>query len=256
MLRRALRCEPVSFVKRALEQAISRITTNSPDVTLDSGEVDEPVDAERRAYRKAVEWVTNSLLHEILPRFGAIKLESKKLLADYDQSTLKARIDALTSVLDGIEELRKASISETIKETNIHDLITKILSEEFRSHTINVSCQGSREITVIADPNLLTLALSNAVRNALEATHIVDPSGSIVIAWGETDVDYWITVLDNGPGLSGPSEAAFIIGRTTKSGHRGFGLAIARQAMMTLDGTVSLQSASGGGARLEIRWFK
>lgn len=256
LLRRALRREPVSFVKRALEQAISRITSKSAESIPDIGEDDGPVDAERRAYRRAVEWVTNSLLHEILPRVGAIRHEARRVVGDYEQSMLKARIDALGSILYGIEELRKASVSEAAQETNLHDLITKIVEEEARGHTVSVSCQGSREVAAVADPNLIMLALSNAVRNAMEATSTVDSNGTVVIAWGETDIDYWITVLDNGPGLSGPTEAAFQIGRTTKTGHRGFGLAIARQAMMTLDGSVSLQPASGGGARLEIRWFK
>ena len=42
---------------------------------------------------------------------------------------------------------------------------------------------------------------------------------SIVITWGETDVDYWVAVLDRGAGSDrSQSESAFGIGKTTKKG--------------------------------------
>ena len=61
-------------------------------------------------------------------------------------------------------------------------------------------------------------------------------------------------MLDKGPGIVGPTESAFDIGKSTKQGHCGFGLAIARQAIETLGGTVSLQPVVGGGALYEARW--
>ena len=49
-----------------------------------------------------------------------------------------------------------------------------------------------------------------------------DTAGSephqIVVTWGETDIDYWTAVLDRGPGVVGPVESAFGIGKTTKRG--------------------------------------
>ena len=76
----------------------------------------------------------------------------------------------------------------------------------------------------------------------------------MVITWGMTDVDYWVVILDQGPGIVGVGEGAFNIGSTTKMGHIGFGLAIGRQAMDTLEGNVTLFPAQGGGACLELRW--
>ncbi len=109
---------------------------------------------------------------------------------------------------------------------------------------------------VTSDRALLRLAVSNGIRNAVEAVTGApgDEPHPIIVAWGATDVDYWVTVLDRGPGVVGPAESAFGIGKTTKKGHSGFGLTIARQAIETLGGMCTLQPVTEGGARFELRW--
>jgi signal transduction histidine kinase len=141
-------------------------------------------------------------------------------------------------------------------ETSLFQLVEEVAQEEARGKPLPVSIQGPKDLSVVVDPNLLRIAISNAIRNALEANAVGGRASPVVVTFGQTELDYWITVLDSGPGIAGPSEAAFEFGRTTKSGHRGFGLALTRQALMTLDGTVSLQPAQTGGARLEMRWYK
>jgi signal transduction histidine kinase len=49
-------------------------------------------------------------------------------------------------------------------------------------------------------------------------------------------------------------ESVLGIGKTTKAGHSGFGLPIAKAAIEALGGTLNLQSAIGGGAKYELRW--
>jgi len=78
----------------------------------------------------------------------------------------------------------------------------------------------------------------------------------VTISWGDTDVDYWLAVVDHGGGLTGPIETAFEIGNSTKKDHIGFGLAIARQAVETMIGSLSLEPAKHGGALYTARWRK
>lgn len=252
-----LREEQVSFVQRALEQAVARIERGKKVEEIpDSSEDSDPVDPGSVAYTRAVEFVTNSLLHEISPHLGAIRVEARRAITDYEVSALKLSIDGLAGVLSGIEELQRATVAESLTEINLYDLVQEIAEQESRTKKIPISIQGRRDLIVTADPNLLRIVISNGLRNALEATVQAGWVSPTVVNFGETDVDYWITILDSGPGLSGSSEAAFDVGTTTKSGHRGFGLALARQAMLTLDGSIRLQPGSTGGARLEIRWFR
>jgi signal transduction histidine kinase len=257
ILQKVLRIEAVSFVKRALEQAIERIGTDRGVTTNDSSEKKPDINNDQQAYNSAVKWVTRSLLHEIGHRFGAIKIEASKIITGYESSELKLRIDRLDSVLDGIEQLSKATVSESIKEFQLPKLIQELINEEISKHTlVKISSQGPTDLAVMGDPALLVLAICNALRNAIEATYKTDPVAPIIVSWGATEVEYWVTIVDQGSGITGPADAAFEIGSTTKHGHTGFGLAIARQAMRTIDGSITLQIAHSGGVRVEIRWFK
>ena len=74
------------------------------------------------------------------------------------------------------------------------------------------------------------------------------------MTWGESDSDFWIVVRDHGPGIVGSPQLAFDIGQTTKADHSGFGLAIARLSMESMDGTVTLQPGRLAGAVYELRW--
>jgi len=137
-------------------------------------------------------------------------------------------------------------------------LLEEVVSEVKGVDTVEVSLHGAKPMLMTSDRALLRLAVSNGIRNAVEAVtgnRDSDPEPHpIIITWGETDVDYWVAVLDRGSGVVGLAESAFGIGKTTKKGHSGFGLAIARQAIETLGGACTLQPAKEGGARFEIRW--
>jgi signal transduction histidine kinase len=135
-------------------------------------------------------------------------------------------------------------------------LIDEIVATEARE-SVTPSVVGPRPFVLVSDPAFLRLAVVNGLRNAIEAIEQVGSRGQghpIVVTWGETDRDWWISIIDQGPGISGSVEAKFEIGRSTKRGHRGFGLAIARRAMESLQGTVSLHPGTDGGTRYELRW--
>ncbi len=122
-----------------------------------------------------------------------------------------------------------------------------------------VSTIGSRPFIIKSDPSLVRMVVVNGIRNAVEAQQAasVQPNlHDVTISWGETDVDYWLAVLDHGGGVNGPIETAFEIGNSTKKNHIGFGLAIARQAVETMIGSLALEPAKDGGAVYTARWRK
>ena len=111
---------------------------------------------------------------------------------------------------------------------------------------------------VLGDRGLLSLVLGNGLRNAIEASMDVDsrdPPG-VVIAWDETNTDYWVVILDRGAGLPAGSHYAFEAGRTSKPGHAGLGLAIAKQAADSLTGRIVLKPRADGGTAYELSWPK
>jgi signal transduction histidine kinase len=219
-------------------------------------ETDLPDDLLRRVKSQAVEWVTALLLHEVASPFGLVANAASREVPDYDKSSTKRHVERVQRIFDGIEQLRKATATPRPEKFDLADLISQLIREDTAGKGIEATPHGPMPFMVRSDPRLLRFAISNGLRNAIEAT-----LGSksprpypVVVTWGETEVDYWVAIIDQGPGLTGPVDAAFEPGKSTKSGHTGFGLAIARQAMETLDGLVSLSPAGGGGARYELRW--
>jgi sensor histidine kinase regulating citrate/malate metabolism len=153
--------------------------------------------------------------------------------------------------------LKGAAAIPRPEQYDLADLIADIASAEAENEPReNPSLLGPKPMMVTSDPALVRLAICNGVRNAFEAVAMANSGEAhqIVITWGQTDVDYWVAVLDRGPGIVGPMESAFEIGKSTKQGHSGFGLAIARQAIETLGGTVVLEPIAQGGAKYTARW--
>jgi signal transduction histidine kinase len=257
-LREARMTESVAYVKRRLDAGIKRRAgTSAERVSGVSPEPDLPAGIRREIWAKAAEQVYGTLLHELEPRIGQIREAAKVEIPEFGTSRTKSRLDHLERILQGISGLRKAASTPKIEEFDLALLIRDIAGVEIGDRPILVSQQGKQPLLIRSDQRLLSLAISNGLRNAIEAVESV-PAGqephAVVITWGETEVDYWIVILDRGPGLIGPFDAAFDIGGTTKQGHSGYGLPIVRRAMETLEGSATLAPAQGGGARLELRW--
>ena len=62
-----------------------------------------------------------------------------------------------------------------------------------------------------------------------------------------------VSILDLGIGFKGNTQRAFEIGSTMKGGHLGMGLAIIKQSIESMQGTVLLVP-NARGTRFEIRW--
>lgn len=250
-----LREERVSYVRKALTQAISRIEGNMP--------VAEPVArgdgvsnvAARQIKADALKRATGLLLHELHPRVGSIAMEAKRSVQNYETSRLAVKIADLESILRAFEELRKATQTDLIVELDIGEFVRERLTRMEIPEKVSVNLSGEVGVTATVDPDLLGLAFCNGLKNAFEAVSSGGEGGKITISWGATEVDTWITVSDDGPGILGSSNAAFDPGRSTKAGHMGFGLTIAQQAMNTIDGSVTLSANAPSGVIYEMRWF-
>ena len=257
-LRNALRNETVSYVRSGLELAIKRVSNiaRSADDEGTLEEIEIPPDVRKHIRNQVTEEITGQLLHEIASPVGLIASAAAREISDYEHSRTKHHVDTLKRVFEAIEQLKTAAAVPRPREFDLAELLAQIVSETVGSVLIEVSLYGAKPMLITADPAVLRLALSNGMRNAVEA--VTGAPGEepypIIVTWGATDVDYWVAVLDRGPGLVGPAESAFGIGMTSKKGHTGFGLTIARQAIETLGGACTLQPATEGGAQFEVRW--
>lgn len=258
-IRKALRHETVAYVQYALQDTIKRLTNKiSPPLVESDDATDVPPEVRQQIYGQAVEWVTGFLLHEVASPVGLAMVSAKREIgAEWEHSKTRKHLETIHRVFGAIEMLKNAAGVPRPQEFDLATLIQDFIETEVPHALPWISLLGPKPFVLKGDPGLIRMAVSNGIRNAVESvlTTGVEPAEhAVVINWGATEIDYWVSVLDRGVGITGPAESAFEIGKSTKQNHSGFGLAIARQAIETLIGTVNLEPAHNGGAVYTARW--
>lgn len=262
-LLRARMDERDAFVLRQLAATIAICNKHQePPKPLAPNDHDVDEDPLLRVRAQATEWIAGILLHEIGSKLGLVALSASKEIPEYETSKTQRFIKNLQAIFDAIEQLKSATIQPRMEQFDLFELIEDVEKVEIDGKNTEVLFVGMRPFVITGGRQLIRLALSNGIRNAVEAVGAQTQEGNtgrkshVTVTWGVTDKDYWISIIDTGPGLSGSAYSSFDIGNTTKDGHPGFGLPIAKQALETLGGDISLTSSTGGGAKFEIRWKK
>lgn len=264
-IRRARRRESVVWVKAALDRAIATAQAElQSDEPPDFEDEEGLLVAEVRA--QAVEEISDRLVHEINPILGVARLAASREVPAYESSKTKAQLDRLEHLVNAIDTLGHVSSAPDLVEFDLPTLVqAEVDAVEAELDTActadssivrpRITLHGPIPLRATGDPGLIRLALRNATQNAIEAA-IADFAAApeITVAWDSTDRDYWIAVIDNGPGVSAPAISAFEIGTTTKRGHLGMGLALVKRAATSLKGSVVLESSEPGSTRFEFRW--
>lgn len=243
------------YLIRRIERLIISLSSENSIEDSESNAIPQEVRKKLRA--EAIEWVAGLLLHEIGSKLGLLASTISKELPNYADSRSKSRIEHLQDTFDGIEELKKATSAPQPIEMDLPTLVKDIVELERTDREIDVSLVGRTPLIIFCDWGLLRLALCNGIKNAMEAATSIsnaERKASLVVSWGQTDCDTWISIIDNGPGLPSNPTRSFTLGETSKSGHLGFGLGIASQAIETLQGRVELRNAGSDGAVFELRW--
>jgi two-component system sensor histidine kinase KdpD len=155
-----------------------------------------------------------------------------------------ARIDAKKLRL----EARPLSVAHSI------DLAVQSVQDRASLHTINIEVEPQIP-PVLADGELLIQALKQLIDNAVKYS----PSPSLItISAGHSDELVWISVRDQGPGLTELEQSRifekFYRGRYGGSAVQGtgMGLAIAKEIAEAHGGAVSVESQVGQGTRFTL----
>ena len=213
---------------------------------------------------KALGTMAASLAHEIRNPLGAMKgltqLAQEDLAPD---DAAQARLRTVVSEAERLEQLVADLLDfARRKEPQISEFdLAQLLSEttamikprmEDTGTTLNISAIPGPWM-IRSDPAMLRQVLLNVLLNAMDAT----PKGdSIIVSAHRDQAAGFLNILinDSGPGLGDRDpEELFEPFVTTKVRGTGLGLAVSRQIVESLGGSLTLENSPAGGARCILR---
>jgi two-component system sensor histidine kinase CpxA len=136
----------------------------------------------------------------------------------------------------------------------LRPLIEQIVERESANHHINIAVAENLE--ALANPELLSRALANLIRNAVR---YAASAGPISVSANEHSDQIWISVADSGPGV--PDEAIGNLfdpfyrlesDRARSTGGAGLGLAIVKTCIEACGGTVTARNRMLSGLEILI----
>lgn len=258
-LQEVIRREPIRWVRTALERAVARGATYTVAAPSYLGAPAEPSDDVVRDIKaEAIEEVAGTLIHEFSPVVGMLRARAKREIDGFEQSETKKLLDMLAALMRGVRELKSAAAVPHFQELELAELVAEAVTVLDGPDQDLVQSAGQSPFIVTVDRSQLLIALTNGIRNAVDAARSNEEIRPpvIVVNWGRAGAEDWLAIIDSGAGFPGNPAAAMKVGVTTKADHIGFGLATASQAMRTMEGDVYLSNGNDGGARFEIRWFR
>jgi len=170
------------------------------------------------------------------------------LLFSQNQSEMEEKRLYYESILRVLTHLPEPERTE-VPITSLFQKMERLLCAEPGSDRIRFS--SAEALTVRVDQNLIVLALINLIRNALQAIE-GQADGIVSVEALKTDGRVYITITDNGPGISPELlSAIFTPFFSTKSGGSGIGLSISHRIMRLHGGDLTVDSLPG--VRTEFR---
>ena len=176
--------------------------------------------------------------------------------SDGSQS-LDLQIDALTKIANEFSNFAKMPKANEI-ELDLSDILknTVAVFGEQEHAEIELELAVKDDPIIWADKDLLLRVFNNLIKNALQAV----PKGMnarIKVKLIETDTHYNVSVKDNGVGIKpAEKEKIFVPYFTTKSKGTGLGLAMSKQIIESMQGTIDFETEVNQGTTFFVNFPK
>jgi two-component system, OmpR family, sensor histidine kinase CpxA len=202
------------------------------------------------------------IAHELsapIARMQAVSgiIESQGKTDEKYVTRLHDELQHMGALVQELLSLSKASLSRCVELRPVHlrQQVERVVARE-RQNGETIVVEVPESAVVMSEPELLTRAIGNVLRNAIR---YAGKAGPITIEARVKGDQAFIVIRDQGPGV--PEESlprlfdAFYrpdLARTREAGGAGLGLAIVKSCVQATRGNVSVKNREGGGLVVEI----
>jgi signal transduction histidine kinase len=200
------------------------------------------------------------LAHEVRNPLGAMELFTGLLLQDLHEQpdTLRLAREVARGITDlnhlvtNLLEFTRTQVPRRAP-VDVGALVEDALrysADLQAAHGVRVERRLAPRAFGLGDPDLLRPVFTNLVRNALEA---MPAGGTLTVTADVAAARVCVAVADTGPGIA-PAERAAIFRPfyTTRARGTGLGLAVARELVTAMQGTLEVESEIGQGATFVV----
>ena len=206
--------------------------------------------------------------HELRTPLAAVRVLAETLerrlagdpkAKDYPTRIVKEadRLGALVENILSFQRVERGRWEPKMTRVRVEDLVSALREEAARAGNGRAVLEtaGLTDVEVWADPELLSLALANLVRNGIRYS-TRDPA--VIRLSARLEGDVVLAVEDNGIGIAEDEKAQifepYVRGRRGSGRGTGLGLALVSKIMDIHRGAVSLAATSEEGSRFELRF--
>ncbi|TRO50976.1 HAMP domain-containing histidine kinase, partial [Candidatus Bathyarchaeota archaeon] len=198
--------------------------------------------------------ISSMVRHDLRSPLQAIYNAAEILRVDPNNSRMREMLrDQIKYIETILEDWANQSVNSMIirKEENIGPLFQAAIISSLVPESVDVTLDVDDELVFSIDHNRLLRALSNIIKNSLDAM----PDGGKLSASAYVDDEQLVLkVTDTGIGISKENkELIFDPFFTTKAKGMGLGLSFVRQVVEAHKGTMSIDSEVGKGTTITIR---
>jgi len=171
---------------------------------------------------------------------------------------VKEEVQHMSSLVNELLAFSKAGLRQKeikLQAVQLEPLVGRVVERE-AAGGCQIAIEIDKSLRVLAEPELLSRALANLIRNAMR---YAGQAGPISISAATAGGRVVISVADKGPGV--PDQALQQIfdpffrlesSRSRDTGGIGLGLSIVRTCIEACQGTVSARNREGGGLVVEV----
>jgi signal transduction histidine kinase len=207
--------------------------------------------------------LTSNIAHELRTPLAVMRARIEAAIdgvVDYqgdELKTLLAEVNRLTHLVEGIEDVTKAEASffapaehERVSLRGLLEGITDGIRPMFSEKGLSLEVPQKGDVEVVVDAGKLERVVTNILTNALANTE----KGGVRVDYGRDKREFHIEIRDSGKGI--PEEEIpkifqrFYRGRDSRG--LGLGLAIAKELLAVMQGSIDIKSAPGEGTTVRL----